>query len=162
MTGNIKPIGRGPHDLALRGERMLTAVYETIVRLTIKLQGNVKENKLSGQVLKVRTGRLRRSINQRVEVEESRGPVGTVGTNVSYARPHELGFSGDVQIRQHLRTIKEAWGKPLGEPREITVRAHARRIDIPAKSFLGSALADIQPEVKPSIIAAVERANAKP
>lgn len=162
MSENIKPIGRGPHDLALRGERMLSAVYGVITRLTIKLQGNVKENKLSGQVLKVKTGRLRRSINQKVENDEARGPVGTVGTNVSYARPHELGFSGDVQVRQHLRKIKEAWGKPLEEPIEIVVRAHLRRMDIPAKSFLASALADIQPEVKPAIIAAVEAANAKP
>lgn len=162
MTKNIELIGRGPKDLSLHGERMLSAIFSVITRLTIKLQGHVKENKLSGQVLKVKTGRLRRSINQRVDNDANEGPVGTVGTNVSYARPHELGFSGDVQIRQHLRKIKEAWGKPLEEPIEIVVRAHTRRVDLPARSFLASALADIQPEVKPAIIEAVEAANAKP
>lgn len=164
MTANITPIGKGPHDLALRGERMLSAVHETIQRLTIKMQGHVKDKKLSGQVLNVgkRGGRLRRSINQKFNATGPSGPVGTVGTNVSYARVHELGFSGDVQVREHMRKIKEAWGKPLAEPIEIAVRAHTRAMNMPVRSFLRTALADIQPEVLPSITAAVERANAKP
>lgn len=159
-TPNVEPIGRGPKDLGIHSKAMQIGVLTAITRLTIKLQGMVKEQKLSGQVLNVRTGNLRRSINQTVEQEAERGPVGTVGTNEKYARPHEMGFSGEVQIREHLRTIKQAWGRPLSEPVTSPVRSHTRQMKLPERSFLRSALADIQPEVQPTIEKEVVKANA--
>ena len=156
----IKPIGNGPaKDLKVHSDRMSSGVMTAITKLTIKLQGMVKEQKLSGQVLKVRTGNLRRSINQRVDVEEGRGPVGTVGTNEKYARPHEMGFKGEVQIREHLRTVRQAWGRPI-EPVQVTVKAHTVRVNLPERSFLRSALAEIQSQVAPTIEKEVVKANA--
>jgi phage gpG-like protein len=61
---------------------------ETVERLSIKLSAKVKNDKLSGQVLNVRTGRLRRSINYRLS-EAGNGVYATVGTNVEYAKYHE-------------------------------------------------------------------------
>lgn len=160
LPPNIKPIGKGPADLAIHSKLMQNAVLVAITRLTIKLQGMVKQDKLSGQALNVRTGNLRRSINQKVEVDSATGPAGTVGTNEKYAPPHELGFRGEVQIREHLRTIKMAWGKPLSEPVIAQVRAHTKRMNLPERSFLRSALADIQPEITPTIEKEVVKANA--
>lgn len=160
LPKNIKPIGRGPADLGIHSTAMQKGIFIAITRLTIKLQGMVKSEKLSGQVLNVRTGNLRRSINQKVEDDAQLGPIGTVGTNEKYARPHEMGFQGEAQIREHMRTIKMAWGRPLSEPVVAVVRAHTKQMNLPARSFLRSALDDIRPEVQPMIEAEVVKANA--
>lgn len=112
-------------------------------RIVLRLLTKVKLEKLSGQVLKVRTGRLRRSINQRVDASGDL-ITGSVGTNVDYGRKWELGFKGTESVQQHMRTIKQAFGKPLkGGPKQISVRAHTRRVNLPERSFLRSALQEL-------------------
>ena len=57
-----------------------SGVQKEIMRLALKMTGSVM-NKLSGDILKVRTGRLRRSIHP--EWDFKPGHMGaTVGTNV--------------------------------------------------------------------------------
>lgn len=126
-------------------QKVITNVEQSIGRLTLKLLTRVKVNKLSGQVLNVRTGRLRRSITYVVNKTPSR-ITGIVGTNVEYARAHELGFSGEVSVKAHLREIKKAWGKDI-TPRTVEIRAHSRHVNLPEKSFLRSALSDMAPEI---------------
>lgn len=125
--------------------KITTNVEQSIGRLTLKLLTRVKVNKLSGQVLNVRTGRLRRSITQKV-VNTPSQITGIVGTNVEYARAHELGFNGQVSVKAHLRQIKMAWGKSI-TPRTVEIRAHSRQVNLPEKSFLRSALTDMAPEI---------------
>lgn len=97
----------------------------------ISLRAYVAANKLSGQVLHVRTGTLRRSITQRV-IESGNDVTGIVGTNVKYAPPHEYGFKGTVSVREYLRRTKAG--------RDATVSAHSRKVDMPPRSFLRSSL----------------------
>ena len=111
---------------------------QSINSLTLKLLAHVKSDKLSGQVLHVRTGRLRRSINQRL-MEDATLITGVVGTNVEYARYHEYGFNGDMHIREHLRKAKDKF---------VVVAAHTRHVNYPAHSFLRSALRDMEEEIK--------------
>jgi phage gpG-like protein len=120
-----------------------------ITRACLRLQTKVKQDKLSGQVLNVRTGRLRRSITQRVE-EESGSVVGYVGTKVKYARAHEFGFTGNVTVREHLRKAKSG--------KESLVKAHSRNVHLPERSFLRSALKDLQPAIRQDIRAGVVEA----
>lgn len=122
-----------------------------IGRAVLKLQAYVKTDKLSGQVLQVRTGRLRRSITERL-TEESARVVGIVGTNVAYARVHEYGFSGSVNVREHLRQSKTG--------AMALVRGHSRNMHLPERSFLRSALADMTPEIRNEVQAALNRAIA--
>ncbi len=130
-------------------------VQKSIGRLTLKLLTKVKVDKLSGQVLNVRTGRLRRSITHRVTAEQEL-VTGIVGTNVEYARAHELGFNGDVSVKVHLRQIKKAWGRDI-TPKTVEIRSHSRHVNLPAKSFLGSALADMAPEILATLRESVNR-----
>lgn len=109
----------------------------SVQRLVLRLTSWVKERKLTGQVLNVRTGRLRRSIHGEV-VTEGAEIMGVVGTNVEYARAHELGFRGPVQVKEHLRRAKRG---------KVRVQAHTRAMHIPERSFLRSALADMRPEI---------------
>jgi phage gpG-like protein len=125
-------------------------LYTSIARLTMTLLRNVKADKLSGQALNVRTGRLRRSINQTMEGQGTDNVSGTVGTNVSYGRAHEFGFSGSVTVKASLRTIKQAFGRSI-TPMTINVAAHSRKVNIPERSFLRSALAELEPEINESV-----------
>lgn len=131
---------------------------KTIWRIVIRLQRYVKEGKLSGQVLHVRTGTLRRSIN--ADVKDSGWAIhGIVGTNVHYGRIHEFGFTGAVEIKEHLRMVKQAWGKPLKNPHKVSVKAHSRTIKLPERSFLRSALKDMAPDVRKELESAIAKTS---
>lgn len=136
------------------------ALRQSITKLSIKLQRLVKQ-KLSDNVLRVRTGRLRRSITCKVD-EQTWQIIGTVGTNVEYAARHEFGFHGTENVRAHLRMMKQAFGRPVKNPRKIMVQQHSRTVNTPARSFLRSSLADMQDEIvadmQSAITAAVKEA----
>lgn len=65
-----------------------SAVEKSIGRSVLKLQREVMQNRLSGQVLNVRTGNLRRSIHHQVTSSDGL-VVGEVNTNVRYGVAHE-------------------------------------------------------------------------
>jgi phage gpG-like protein len=146
----------GDRETIQRLERMPETVREVLRReintLSIRLLGHVKADKLSGQVLNVRSGRLRRSINFRVE-EVGSGIYGYVGTTVEYARVHEYGFKGVVSVREHLR--RTVSGKMA------SVRAHPRNVNVPERSFLRSALEDMAGDIREGIRAAATKAVKK-
>jgi phage gpG-like protein len=136
-----------------------TALQQQVQRLTIQLQIHVVRDKLQGQVLNVRTGRLQRSISQAVTSTET-SVTGVVSTAVKYAAAHEYGFSGTVTVKEHLRTITQAFGKELKSPVTSTVRAHDMKMNLPERSFLRSALADQRDQIIEGIQKAVgEGAN---
>lgn len=153
VTADGADATRSLREYAKRIER---EAKTSVGRLTLRLLTKVKQDKLSGQVLNVRSGRLRRSINQRVVVSAGR-VEGTVGTNVEYAAGHEYGFKGQVSVKAHMRMIKQAFGKSI-TPRLVQVRAHPREMDLPERSFLRSALRDMQPEIMAELQASVGRA----
>lgn len=62
-------------------------------------------------------------------------------TNVPYARAHEKGFRGMVSISAHQRTITQAFGKPI-QKKQVSVRAHSKRLAIPARPYLAPAAED--------------------
>ena len=115
--------------------------FEAIQRLSYKLQRDVQSNKLSGQVLKLRTGTLRRSIDVLV-TREGAVSSGRVGTNLRYGIAHEFGFRGAVEVRGHLRTITQAFGKSIA-PRVVEVRPYTMQMNLPERSFVRSALKDL-------------------
>lgn len=129
----------------------------TVRRLAIDLQRYVKQDKLSGQVLRNRTGTLRRSITNKV-ISAPDGVRAQVGTNVAYARVHEYGFNGTEAIKEHLRKVKMAFGRPIDEV-VVNVRAHSRRVNIKERSFLRSSLSDKSDTIKAELKAAVLRST---
>lgn len=140
-------------------EKLHKQLKIAITRLTLFLQKDVKAGKLSGQALKVRTGTLRRSIDQRV-LETPNSVTGVVSTNVKYGKVHEYGFSGAVTVRAHLRQIKQAFGRSIN-PVSAMVSEHTRQVNLPERSFLRSALKDLgdSGRILTEINAAVERAK---
>lgn len=129
------------------------ALRMAVRRESIALTRYVKENKLSGQVLKNRTGTLRRKINYFV-AETPTSMTGSVGVKLSYAAAHEYGIDKTVSVREHLRTIKQAWGRPI-EPMSVAVHAHQRHMHLPERSFLRSSLRENELTIREHLHAAV-------
>jgi phage gpG-like protein len=77
---SLDSIGRESKPISLTAMR----------RATEYVRGYIVKNKLSGQVLKRRTGRLAGSITSAQKIE-GQDVVGMVGSNLKYARIHELG-----------------------------------------------------------------------
>lgn len=95
------------------GEQVRGRVRQAVDEIGATLQGRVKENKLSGQLLNVRTGRLRRSINYK-RTDRGDSIQGSVGTNVPYARRFEVGGTWTENVRAHLVRVRLALNKDGG------------------------------------------------
>lgn len=97
-----------------------------------------------GRAILVDTGYLKRSIRK-----ISTGPLSaTFGTDAKYARAHNDGFKGTVNVKAHKRatigTVKVSTGKtgqPYKKVRGITgmgqVKAHQRQMNMPRRRFIG-------------------------
>jgi phage gpG-like protein len=109
------------------------AVRRTVLLLAIRLTAKVKEEKLSGQVLRNITGTLRRSINYKLWVTGDQ-VMARVGTNVEYAAVHEYGL------------LVPNRGKKGGSTK------------FPERSFLRSALAEMEPEIRKELEDSIRRA----
>ena len=143
--------------LELLPQKAMAAIKADVSRLAITLLRKVQEEKLSGQVLKNQTGTLRRSINQRVEVFGQQAVVGSVGTNLSYAAAHEFGFKGPVNVKAHMRLVKKAFGRTVKNPEEHPVRSFTRQMNLPERSFLRTAMAEMAPEIRQGLEAAIQK-----
>lgn len=103
--------------------------------LAIKLYKNVVRDKLSGQVLGVKTGRLRRSIKEKV-FDEGDSVVGVVSTKLIYGIGWETGWA-DYTPRASIAKAKSKF-KPGGDATTFKNGKPRKR------SFLASALRDLE------------------
>lgn len=157
---------------------VIASLAEKMTKLMTKLEGYVKKDKLSGQVLKNQSGALRRSETETIIVGET-GVVGKVGTNMEYAAYHEYGLNKTESVREHMRRAKAqavfylrgknegkvnlaATRKKMREQQPtIKVHAHTRKVEYPAHSFQRSALKDMQAEIMRGLRQAVAEGVAK-
>jgi len=150
--------------LKTRKENLEVSTVRTMTMLVIKLTRKIKEEKLSGQVLKNRTGRLRRSISPDVRVGHD-DIVGKVSTNVVYAAIHEYGgtinhpgsrpknglalrwlnpgFQGPLRTGRSGKVIKSETASAF----VFAKSTKPHKIVMPERSFMRSAQAEMQPEI---------------
>ena len=134
-------------------DRLREQLRGSVSRQGYRLQAGVVRDKLSGQALHRRTGNLASSIN--VDVKDDGGAiVATVGTNVKYARPHELGGTFDVPA--HTRKVTMVFGRPVA-PTTAEVPAHT--VTFPERSFLRSELSDLRLSILDALRADVAAAT---
>ncbi len=107
-------------------ERVRMALRRAIEKEAIFETGYVKSRKLSGQVLNVRTGTLRRSIAYRIESGDT-FVTAKIGTNVIYAAIHEYGGVIHHYARSSTKTHKTSNGWD---------------VKMPMRSFMRTTLAD--------------------
>lgn len=175
-------LGVGKAISFLNPPGMQDKVRSKVLDLAVMLRDAVKNNYLTGQVLHVRTGRLRRSITSSTE---NGGFTGVVGTNVEYARiqefggttkPHDIlpvhakalffkgsGVIGPMEkmtskMGRYLRAPSARAGMKAAFDRGEMVFAkavHHPGSKIPEHSFLRAALRDLGPEIRAQLEDAV-------
>lgn len=139
-------------------DRIKFEIRRTINALTLRLQRTVQEDMLTGQRLKVQSGRLRGSVSSKVVEDQNfiEGTVGAGGALVPYAFTHEFGLNGSMGVKAHLRTIKQAFGRPIS-PRQINVKAHSRNVRFKELRFMRDSLDMIAKIVPKNIDSAILR-----
>jgi len=161
------------------------SMKRAVLRLAIMLQNYVKQNELTGQALHTRTGRLKGSITAKA-TDDGTTFAGIVGTNVVYARIHEMGGqtkahdifpihgkalmfarAGFIGPRESMTTKGGRYAKgkagavsrAIGEGSMQFARAvHHPGSKIPERSFLRSALGALGPEITAGLAAALKEA----
>jgi phage gpG-like protein len=143
MTGQETVVA----NLRLRGELLPQAIADRMFDIVTLIRDRVVALKLSGQVLRNRTGTLRRSITARVERQPGQvtGIVG-VGSKAWYGKLHEYGgiYNVPASVRRSSRG------------NEYEVRAHS--IHFRQRSFLRSTLSESQGDIRSMLEGAIKEA----
>jgi hypothetical protein len=110
-----------------------------------------------------KTGRLESEINSRVHSFDNRitGIVEVAGKSENDFRKAaalEYGAHGTMRVREHTERLSHLFGAPM-EQIEVTVKAHARKLNIKAHDFLGGSAADMAGEVMQQMREAVAKAT---
>jgi HK97 gp10 family phage protein len=140
-------------------ESVRNRLSKEVERLAIKMVGVVKTDYLSGQSLKVKTGHLRGSINEKT-TSTGDSVTAVVGPNMEkakYAAYHEFGFHGTETVKAHLRTITSVFGRSI-TPTQIAVRSFSRTIDYNGHPFMRPALDQMKPEILESMKSVIQPA----
>lgn len=138
---------------------MKAEVDKTVDKLCFELEASVKTQYLTGQVLRVRTDRLRGSITRRAPETRTRvvitdtAAIAYVGTNVSYGAFWEHGFTRKIGAGAR------------GGPRTLSGNALATYIarhppgtrQYAARPFLAPALASMKAKIVADLGAALQR-----
>ena len=143
INGQVIGTERVTADLRAEEGRTRSRVRQTVNRLGVKLQTHVKKDKLTGQVLRVKSGRLRRSIN--LEMSETEDSItASVGTNVNYGIGWEMGHrrpAVDIYPKNKLALFWPGAAHPVKH-------VHQPARDVRARPFLVPALNDLRAEIR--------------
>lgn len=138
------------------------SLLKAVTKLSLQLETLVK-NKLTNQVLNVRSGDLRRSIFSRVNNEKDYvgGDVASSG-DVKYAAIHEFGGTikhpgGTAYLVTQRGAIFISNAKAAAMKTDPK-RTRPHDIPMPERSFLRSSLGDMKGQIISSLTEAVEKA----
>ncbi len=133
---------------AMSGGGLQQGVARAVTRLALELQRLVQQ-KLSGPVLKARTGVLRSSINAQVQ-QSSTAVTARVETNVPYAGFQEFGVphSWEIRPRSARALAFEVGGRTI-------FAAYVIHPPLPERSFMRSSLREMTPKIETDLGVAV-------
>lgn len=131
--------------LAYIPDRLMTALKRETTVLRLQMEALVK-NKLSGQVLNVRTGALRRSIFS----DQTQGSTSVTGrvaqsADVPYGRIHEYG--GKTSAHDIIPTRGKVLAFAMGGKMQFATIVHHPGSQMPERSFMRTSLAEMQQEI---------------
>ena len=147
----------GDRELVAKMTAMPSKVHASLLRkvtsLSLQLESKVKAA-LSGPVLKVQTGALRRSIFETVEDSPTKvvGKVASSG-DVKYAGIHE--FGGVIPAHDIVPSKAQALAFVLGGKQIFAKRVHIPDVTMPERSFLRSSLGEMAPQIETGLRDAV-------
>lgn len=141
MTGDRQVIAR----LQSMPDELRQVLRRRIWALTLKLQARV-QRKLSGQVLNVVTGALRRSIQSEVR-DEAQAIIGRVFStgDVKYARIHEFGGTTRAHVIEPRKATALLFA--MGGKNVFARRVNHPGSKMPERSFMRSSLEEMREEI---------------
>lgn len=175
VGGEVQQIGQVVAHVRNLPKPVMERVQRVMALLGSELRVAVQQ-KLSGEVLRVRTGALKASIQSNqvrsATVIEQEVGIFAFGANPQamfnkgfvgaayqrpriYGRAHEFGFDGVVTVRAHMRTITQVFGMPV-TPRQIQIPSYSYHMKLPKRSFLRTALEEFAPHFFEEVAKAVD------
>lgn len=148
----------GDRELVAKLDKMPNEIRKSlktaVTKLALGLQRHIVADKLSGQVLNVKTGALRRSIFSKVE-DRSDAVIGKVASSgdVKYAAIHE--FGGVIPPHDVVPVRAEALHFFVGGHEVFAKRVHIPQVQMPQRSFMRTGLADMKDEITATLSEAV-------
>jgi len=145
MGINLSVYGKQEYVQKFReiSQSILPAITHEMQTQMTELADYVRRNKLSGDPLNRRSGRLSRSINGQA-FATGNVVTGVVGSkNVPYAHVHEDGGTFDIPL--HTRLISQVFGRPI-VPKQIWVSQHSATF--PQRAFLKPSLKENEDKIK--------------
>jgi len=120
------------YRISAKGKAMHASLVQAFTRIAIGLQGYIKTQKLQGQVLEQRSGKLSRSIIQTVtDAGRTITAIVQAGSLAPYGAVHEWGGTFNIpEHMSHSSLSKKEW----------TVKAHTATF--PERSFMRSSLSE--------------------
>lgn len=152
ITGGERTAGRFRH----MPDSVRRALHAKIAKLALQLEAHVKSDKLSGQTLHTRSGRLKRSIKSEIVDRGSIITAKVFSTGVPYAAIHE--FGGRTQAHEIVATKARALSFIMGGKRVFFKRVHHPGSVMPQRSYLRSAMDDMHQQIVDEMAAAVREA----
>ena len=162
LSVNLRGLDEARSRLAGFDARLQAALLGAMQRAAAAVEARAKEL-VSGEVLHWRTGTLRRSIESRAEAFPG-GARGIISASARYARVHEMGFRGTVQVPEHLRRVRSRdvrQGRRLIGRGFAVVRAHPMRMNVPERPYLRRALQENRAQIRAEVLQAVREAAGK-
>lgn len=141
----------GDRELIAKLGAMPNRVHQELVKkvtaLRLQLEAKIKGDKLSGQVLNVVTGALRRSIFSATDDEGSAGVWGRAASagDVKYAAIHE--FGGKTSAHEIVPDKAKVLAFMVGGKQVFAARVHHPGSQMPERSFMRSSLGDMRVEI---------------
>lgn len=139
-----------------KADRVQDSLIRKLDSLTLRLQAHIVGDKLQGQVLQHRTGKLAgsiRAIPATFDGTKVSGEVQGGGGPAFYGRAQEYGAHIPERFPVTARVLH--WTGPAGES---VFAMHAAAFDLPERSFMRSALADMQGSIVEELQAAASEA----
>jgi phage gpG-like protein len=130
------------------------ALAQTVAELSAELR-DVVERKLSGEVLRQRTGRLAASVAVDLH-QDGNAVAATLSSDVEYAAIHEYG--GAIPAHEVLPRSARALAFPWKGRQRFFKRVEIPTVTMPQRSFLQSALAEMTPTIRAALADAVRAA----
>jgi phage gpG-like protein len=135
-------------------DKIIPAVAQRVQMAAVQLEADVKNQKLTGQALNVRSGRLRRSIHtDPITISDSKIST-TVGTNVEYAKIHEYG--GTTKPHDIFPKEAQALAFTIGGKQVVVKHVKHPGSHMPERSFLRSQLEEDRQMIRNYIVLGVQ------
>ena len=138
----IRKVEAGTREDVFRKSLSLGAANMAAWSKVNRFVANAHSKVVHPTMLTSRTGRLQSSISFTTPSnvgKDGNKYTASFGTNVEYAPRHEFGFSGVESVKDHIRTITTAFGRPI-QPRQVFVSAFTRNVNVHARPFLRPSL----------------------